>query len=150
MKDDQLKTLDELLKDRLQEKKKIEKELSKNLNRIKEINTFLDSMTEASDFKVFSPRTAESLHREEIKEVREEKDKLEIDNDSYYKKIGKIEGWNRIATRKYRRILLKRLWLPERSNARFLKIRRNFCIFLKKDLHFSWKSGTIVLSHITA
>ena len=58
--------------------------------------------------------------------------------------------WNRIATRKYRRILLKRLWLPERSNARFLKIRRNFCIFLKKDLHFSWKSGTIVLSHITA
>lgn len=92
MNDDQLKTLDELLKDRLQEKKKIEKELSKNLNRIKEINTFLDSMTEASDFKVFSPRTAESLHREEIKEVREEKDKLEIDNDSYYKKIGKIEG----------------------------------------------------------
>ena len=68
MNDDQLKTLDELLKDRLQEKKKIEKELSKNLNRIKEINTFLDSMTEASDFKVFSPRTAESLHREEIKE----------------------------------------------------------------------------------
>ena len=58
--------------------------------------------------------------------------------------------WNRIATRKYRRILLKRLWLPERSNARFLKIRRNFCIFLKNDLHFSWKSGTIVLSHITA
>ena len=92
MNDDQLKTLDELLKDRLQEKKKIEKELSKNLNRIKEIDTFLDSMTEASDFKVFSPRTAESLHREEIKEVREEKDKLEIDNDSYYKKIGKIEG----------------------------------------------------------
>lgn len=92
MNDDQLKTLDELLKDRLQEKKKIEKELSKNLNRIKEIDTFLDSMTEASDFKVFSPRTAESLHREEIKEVREEKDKLEINNDSYYKKIGKIEG----------------------------------------------------------
>lgn len=92
MNDDQLKTLDELLKDWLQEKKKIEKELSKNLNRIKEINTFLDSMTEASDFKVFSPRTAESLHREEIKQVREEKDKLEIDNDSYYKKIGKIEG----------------------------------------------------------
>ena len=51
MNDDQLKTLDELLKDRLQEKKKIEKELSKNLNRIKEIDTFLDSMTEASDFK---------------------------------------------------------------------------------------------------
>ena len=42
MNDDQLKTLDELLKDRLQEKKKIEKELSKNLNRIKEINTFYD------------------------------------------------------------------------------------------------------------
>ena len=92
MNDDQLKTLDELLKDRLQEKKKIEKELSKNLNRIKEIDTFLDSMTEASDFKVFSPRTAESLHREEIKEVSEEKEKLEINNDSYYKKIGKIEG----------------------------------------------------------
>ena len=92
MKDDQLKTLDELLKESLQEKKKIEKELSKNLNRIKEIDTFLDSMTEASDFKVFSPRTAESLHREEIKEEREEKDKLEISNDSYYKKIGKLEG----------------------------------------------------------
>ena len=89
MNDDQLKTLDELLKDRLQEKKKIEKELSKNLNRIKEIDTFLDSMTEASDFKVFSPRTAESLHREEIKEVREEKDKLEIDND-YRERYGKI------------------------------------------------------------
>ena len=86
MKDDQLKTLDELLKESLQEKKKIEKELSKNLNRIKEIDTFLDSMTEASDFKVFSPRTAESLHREEIKEAREEKDKLEVSNDSYYKK----------------------------------------------------------------
>lgn len=53
MNDDQLKTLDELLKDRLQEKKKIEKELSKNLNRIKEINTFLDSMTEALILKFF-------------------------------------------------------------------------------------------------
>lgn len=92
MKDDQLKTLDELLKERLQKKKKIEKELSKNLNRIKEIDTFLDSMTEASDFKVFSPRTVESLHREEIKEANEEKERFKNSNNYYYKQLGKLEG----------------------------------------------------------
>ena len=86
MKDDQLKTLDELLKERLQKKKKIEKELSKNINRIKEIDTFLDSMTEASDFKVFSPRTVESLHREEIKEANEEKERFKNSNNYYLNK----------------------------------------------------------------
>lgn len=86
--------LGDLLEDTIKEKNKIEKGLNQNLDRIKEIDTFIDSIVhnEESDFKVFSPRTEESLHRKELDQVREEKKILENSNNSYYRELGKLES----------------------------------------------------------
>ncbi len=94
MRDNRTKILQEILEESLLEKKKTDDELKKNLNRIKEIDSFLDSIKngEEADFKIFSPRTAESIHREKIEEVTEERKLLENSNDSYYKDLGKIES----------------------------------------------------------
>lgn len=93
MRKDKLTVLKKLLAESLQDKEKIESALQKNLNRISEIDSFLDSIykDEKSDFQVFSPRSAESIHREKIEQVKNEKEKLEYSNDSYYQELGKIE-----------------------------------------------------------
>lgn len=76
MMDESLKILDELLQENLQDQHKIEKELAEKQERLQEIDAFLNSMKDDADFKVFSPRTAESLHREEIASNREEREEL--------------------------------------------------------------------------
>ena len=75
MKEDKLSILEELLDESLQEKKGIDDVIQKNLNRIAEIDSFINSIknNEETDFKVFSPRSAESIHREELAKVEEEK-----------------------------------------------------------------------------
>lgn len=93
MKEDKLRILEELYEDSLQEKKTISDELQSNLNRIKEIDTYLKSIRESEefDFKVFSPRSAEILYKDRISESEIEKSKLENKNSNYYQKLEKID-----------------------------------------------------------
>ncbi|MBO5057416.1 MAG: sensor histidine kinase [Lachnospiraceae bacterium] len=93
MKEDKLRILEELYEDSLQEKKTISDELQSNLNRIKEIDTYLKSIRESEecDFKVFSPRSAEILYKDKISESEIEKTKLENKNSNYYQKLEKID-----------------------------------------------------------
>lgn len=93
MKEDKLRILEELYEDSLQEKKTISDELQSNLNRIKEIDTYLKSIRESEefDFKVFSPRSAEILYKDKISESEIEKSKLENKNSNYYQKLEKID-----------------------------------------------------------
>ena len=86
MKEDKLSLLEELLDESLQEKKGIDDVIQKNQNRIAEIDSFINSIrnNEETDFKVFSPRSAESIYREELEKVEEEKTELENSNDYYY------------------------------------------------------------------
>ena len=55
MKEDKLSILEELLDESLQEKKGIDDVIQKNLNRIAEIDSFINSIknNEETDFKVF-------------------------------------------------------------------------------------------------
>ena len=104
MKEDKLSILEELLDESLQEKKGIDDVIQKNLNRIAEIDSFINSIknNEETDFKVFSPRSAESIHREELAKVEEEKIQLENSNDYYYKKLGKAYEQIRIINHDFR------------------------------------------------
>ena len=74
MKEDKLSILEELYEDSLQDQKILNDGLKKNLDRIEEINVFIDSIrnSEESDFKVFSPRSVESLYKEKIDNNRDE------------------------------------------------------------------------------
>lgn len=94
MQEDNLTILKELLEEGIKDKKKIDCKIQKNISRIQEIESFLDSLknSEDSDFKVFSPRSAESIHREEIQRLTEKKNNLNNRNDSYYLELGKAES----------------------------------------------------------
>ena len=85
MKEDKLSILEELLDESLQEKKGIDDVIQKNLNRIAEIDSFINSIknNEETDFKVVSPRRAESINGEELAKVEEEKKQLENSTDYY-------------------------------------------------------------------
>lgn len=93
MRKDKLTILTKLLEENLQDKEKTESALQENLNRISEIDSFLDTIynNEKSDFQVFSPRSAESIHKEKIEKVKAERDGLKYSNNSYYQKLRKIE-----------------------------------------------------------
>ena len=94
MKEDKLSVFEELLEECLQDKKVIDDNIRKNLNRIAEIDSFINSIqnSEETDFKVFSPRSAESIYREEIADAKNEKIQLKNSNDSYLLKLGKTES----------------------------------------------------------
>lgn len=93
MKEDKLKILQELYDDSLQKKKTINDELQNNLNRIKEIDTYIKSIRESEefDYKVFSPRSAENIFKDRIAENESEKIKLENENSNYYQELEKLE-----------------------------------------------------------
>ena len=94
MKEDHLSILEELLDENIQDKEVINEKIKLNLNRISEIDSFLNSIKESeeTDFKFFSPRSAESIHRDEIAKAKEEKSDLIISNDSYFNKLKRIEN----------------------------------------------------------
>lgn len=73
----------------LDEKNSIVAKVEENENRIKEIDLYLKSLFEKedSDFKVFSPRNIETVFKDTIEEHKEEKQRLENENNSYYQKI---------------------------------------------------------------
>ena len=89
---DKISVLQDLYDSLLQDRKQIEKFLNDNNNRIEEINVYLNSVKDdpESDLKVFSPRSSESLHRDEILLREEEKSNIEKENHSHYSKLSRL------------------------------------------------------------
>lgn len=87
-----LSVLQDLYDSLLQDRKQIEKNLNDNNNRIEEINIYLNSVKDdpESDLRVFSPRSSESLHRDEIILREEEKKCIEKENHSHYSKLSRL------------------------------------------------------------
>ena len=73
----------------------LNRELKKNLSRISEIDAYLKLLhdQEEEDFKFFSPRNVEEIHKESIAIQKEEKSKLEEENRSLYSKLNKVAGF---------------------------------------------------------
>ena len=67
--------LKEMLSEFRQEVQEIEAELNSDRERIRDIDARLKAFHDAEpeDFKVFSPRKMETVYREEIEQIREEK-----------------------------------------------------------------------------
>lgn len=63
--------------------------LQSNMNRLEEISVFLNSVeqSETIDYKVFSPRNAENIHKDKIAEFKEERDRLQSSNNYYNEKL---------------------------------------------------------------
>lgn len=89
---DKISVLQDLYDSLLQDRKQIEKFLNDNNNRIEEINVYLNSVKDdpESDVKVFSPRSSESLHRDEILLREQEKSNIEKENHSHYSKLSRL------------------------------------------------------------
>lgn len=81
-----LKIYNGLLDDQKVENKKVQN----NLNRIQEIDVYLKSIKEDSDLAVFSPRSAENIFSDKLKELEDEKYALENNNKSYYHKLNEL------------------------------------------------------------
>lgn len=77
----------------MQERDEVQKNLDYNLAQIKEIEEYLVQIVEGEDsgFKVFSPRNAETIYKEEIENSQTKKRELEIENQSYYKKLNQLD-----------------------------------------------------------
>lgn len=87
--DKNIEVLEEVLDVLEEEKRKFYDLVDQNDFRIEQINSYLRDLSkkEEDDFKVFSPRNAENIHREQIKEDTSEKEKYEAENVEYQKKI---------------------------------------------------------------
>lgn len=72
---DDYNTLKEMLSEFRREVTEIEEELYSDTERIRDMDARLRVFTDAEpeDFKVFSPRKMEAVHREEIERIRQEK-----------------------------------------------------------------------------
>lgn len=79
----------------LSEREDMQKLLDENLTKIQEIEEYLDSIynNEDSNFKIFSPRSAENLYKENIDNSISKKHKLEIQNRDYYKRINQLNRY---------------------------------------------------------
>lgn len=145
MNEEKLVILEELLEESLQDKKKTQVKIEKNLNRISEIDSFLDSIRnhEESDFKVFSPRTSESLHKDEISKVTEEKISLNNSNDSYFKELNKID--NRIEKLSF--LIRENKKTDDNMHLAFLDIQEKERSRIAKELHDSSLQNLAHLIH---
>ena len=76
----------------MQEHEEVQKNLDYNLAQIREIEEYLVDIVEGEDsgFKVFSPRNAETVYREEIENSKTKKRQLEIENQTYYKRLNQL------------------------------------------------------------
>lgn len=61
-----------------------------NLNRIKEIDVFLGSLKDDSDFSIFSPRSSEIIYADKINSLKDEKKSLENENDIHFNKLNQL------------------------------------------------------------
>lgn len=79
---DDYNSLNNILKEQRLELMKLEDEIQYNLRCMREaeiyVQSFIDS--EPDDFKIFSPRNAESIHKEKIEKTYKEKDSYEKQN----------------------------------------------------------------------
>lgn len=91
MNDDKFNILNEIYDRLLNDQKEEEEKIQNNLNRIKEIDTYLKSVREDSDFVVFSPRSAENIFSDEIKECEKERSDKENDNKIHYHKLNQLD-----------------------------------------------------------
>lgn len=85
--------LEELVQEFLNEKKSFQNKINKNLNRIAEIDTYLNSIYEKedADFKVFSPRNVENVYKEQIEKGKKEKFSMETENQYQYRQVNRID-----------------------------------------------------------
>ena len=88
-----IEVLEEVLDVLEEEKRKVYNLVNQNEFRIEEINSYLRELSkkEDEDFKVFSPRNAENIHREQIEADTSEKKKYEEENAAYHKKIDALK-----------------------------------------------------------
>lgn len=92
---DKRKILQEVVDNLNEEKMIVQEKLESNLNRIAEIDIFLKSIYEKenTEFKVFSPRTVESVYKEQIEKCKFEKESLEIENQGNYSLVNKFDRY---------------------------------------------------------
>lgn len=145
MKENKFSILEELLGECFQEKKVINDKIQKNANRIAEIDTFINSIqnNEESDFKVFSPRSAESIYREEIAQAKEEKIELENSNDYYLNKLGKTES----RIEKISSLLEEEPNIDDETKVTILSIQEKERSRIAKELHDSSLQNLAHLVH---
>ncbi len=84
-----VEVLEEVLEVLEAEKKNFYDLVNQNQFRIEEINSYLKELSkkEDEDYKVFSPRNIENIHREQIQSDVNEKKKYEDENIEFQKKI---------------------------------------------------------------
>lgn len=141
--------------------KDLENKLQNNLNRLDEINIFLQSMEESeeADLKIFSPRSIQNVHSDKIREVKLEKKLIEKENQFHYEKIEKIN--NQIENLK---LLLKdtndrRLFFEEGSiksinnqdsirHLKILDVQEKERIRIARELHDSSLQNLTHLIHV--
>lgn len=85
--------LKEMCQSYIQDREDINKKLQDNLNKIAEIDVFLKKLREeeGTDLKIFSPRSFENIHGDEINKKEEERNNFEKENQSYYHKINQLD-----------------------------------------------------------
>lgn len=92
---DDYTSLNEMYIALLEEENNLNRELKRNLLRISEIDAYLQLLhdQEEEDFKVFSPRNVEEIHKESIAIQKEEKSRLEAENRNLYSRLNKITSF---------------------------------------------------------
>lgn len=88
-----ISVLKEILNYFIQDRKEENDKLQNNINKINEIDTFIQSVEEGEeiDFKVFSPRRLDHLYKERIEGLKLEKKDIEKENHYHYEKIIKLD-----------------------------------------------------------
>lgn len=86
--------LKELVKEFRQEIYDIDIHMDGNLRRIRESEAYIDtlSVSEPEDFKVFSPRRAKTLHKEELQEAQECRLACEEENEKLNRRKELLKG----------------------------------------------------------
>lgn len=89
--------LQEVVQQLLEEKKNFQDKINKNLNRISEIDAYLNSIYEKedTDFKVFSPRSVENVYKEQIERGKAEKYSIENENKYLYRQTNRLDRYLR-------------------------------------------------------
>lgn len=90
-------SLNEMYISLMEEEEYLNREIKKNLFRISEIDAYLQLLhdQEEEDFKVFSPRNIEEIHKESIAIQKEEKNRLEVENRNLYSKLNKVTSFTK-------------------------------------------------------
>ena len=93
MNTDKLEVLQEMYSLCIQNRKEEKKKIQTNLDRISEIDGYIKSIKESeeADFKIFSPRSSESIYGDRIRKAEGEKEEIENDNRNHYQKINQID-----------------------------------------------------------